>query len=110
MRHREEIAVSLADIFIPDKTVARILRKDHKQVQQMVTSYEFDRPMVRVVLAIRVGGGYNVQDGRHRVIAAKIAGVGFITAIVVSDTERDTYLIIVAIHLNRYFFFYELVS
>jgi len=41
--------------------------------------------MVRVVLRPHCGGGYEVEDGRHRVIAAKLAGVGFIEAIVVGE-------------------------
>jgi ParB-like chromosome segregation protein Spo0J len=36
--------------------------------------------MVRVVLRPRFGGGYNIEDGRHRVIAAKQAGIAFIEA------------------------------
>ena len=41
--------------------------------------------MVRVVLRPRFGGGYNVEDGRHRVIAAKLADAGFIEALIIGS-------------------------
>lgn len=85
-RGREEIVtVLLEEVFVPERTVERILRKDHAQIARYVSDYENDRPMVRVVLRPRFGGGYNVEDGRHRVIAAKAAGCGYIEAIIVGN-------------------------
>lgn len=79
------VYVNLAEVHVPDRTVERILRKDHAQIAAMRADFESERPMVRVVLRPRFGGGYNVEDGRHRVIAAKQAGVSFIEAIIVGS-------------------------
>ena len=51
---------------------------------QSYVDYENGADMVRVVLHDRVGGGYNIDDGRHRVLAAKLAGIGFIEAVLTS--------------------------
>jgi len=75
--------VPLAEIFIPDSTREKIMRRDAEQVEKYRLQYEAGSPVVRVVLRPRFGGGYNVEDGRHRVIAAKLARVGFIEAKVV---------------------------
>ena len=90
MRHnvngrREVVAVSLDDVYIPERTWERIMRKDHGQIARMRADYESDRAMVRVVLRPRFGGGYNIEDGRHRVIAAKLAGHGFIEAVIIGE-------------------------
>lgn len=90
MRHnvnaaREIVCVSLDEIFIPERTIERIMRKDRHQIERMRADYESECGMVRVVLRPRFGGGYNIEDGRHRVIAAKLAGIGFLEAIIVGD-------------------------
>jgi hypothetical protein len=85
--NREVVVVNLDDVYIPEKTMERILRRDRHQVERMIADYENDCDMVRVVLRPRFGGGYNVEDGRHRVIAAKFAEVGFIEAIIIGDVE-----------------------
>ena len=72
--------VALDDIFITDATVAKLLLRDGAQIEQYRQSYEYGADMVRVVLRPRFGGGYNIEDGRHRVIAAKQAGIGFVEA------------------------------
>ncbi len=79
----DTVFVSLDEVYVPQKTWDRILRKDAGQVSQMRGDYESGHGMVRVVLRPRAGGGYNVEDGRHRVIAAKLAGESYIEAIVV---------------------------
>lgn len=81
----ETVWVSLDDIYVPERTWQKILRKDHGQIERMREDFESDRDMVRVVLRPRFGGGYNIEDGRHRVIAAKLAEVGAIEAIIVGD-------------------------
>jgi hypothetical protein len=83
--NRETVWVNLDEVYIPEHVVERILRRDRQQVERMQLDYEDDRDMKRVVLRPRCGGGYNVEDGRHRVIAAKAAGVGFIEAVVYGD-------------------------
>ena len=74
------IFVALDDIFITDATIAKLLLRDGAQIEHYRQAYEDGRDMVRVVLRPRFGGGYNIEDGRHRVIAAKQASIGFIEA------------------------------
>jgi uncharacterized protein (DUF362 family) len=74
------IVVALADVFITDATVAKLLARDGAQIEHYRQAYEYGEDMVRVVLRPRFDGGYNIEDGRHRVIAAKQAGIGFIEA------------------------------
>lgn len=81
----ETVWVNLDDVYVPERTWQKILRKDRGQIERMREDFESDRDMVRVVLRPRFGGGYNVEDGRHRVIAAKLAEVGVIEAIIVGD-------------------------
>jgi hypothetical protein len=80
----ETIMVSLDEIHVPEKTWQKVMR-DKGQIERMRVDFESGRNMVRVVLRPRCGGGYNVEDGRHRVIAAKLAGVGFIEAMIVGS-------------------------
>jgi hypothetical protein len=79
----EAVFVPLDEVHVPQRTLDKILRKDHGQIEKMRADFESGRTMVRVVLRNREGGGYNIEDGRHRVIAAKLAGESFIEAIVV---------------------------
>jgi hypothetical protein len=74
------ILVDLAEVVITEATMAKLLARDGAQIEQLRQSYECGEEVVRVVLRPRFEGGYNVEDGRHRVIAAKQAGVGFIEA------------------------------
>lgn len=84
--HKTEISlISLDEVHIPQKTWDRIIRKDHGQIEKMRAAYENGDIMVRVVLRPRFGGGYNIEDGRHRVMAAKLAGERFIEALIVGD-------------------------
>jgi hypothetical protein len=80
---RGTIYVNLNEVFISESTVQKLLSRDGGQIEQMRVDFEDGREMVRCVLRHRVGGGYNVEDGRHRVIAAKLAGVCFIEALIV---------------------------
>jgi hypothetical protein len=79
--------VNLEDVYVPEKTWNKIMRKDRGQIEEMRADFESDCDMVRVVLRPRFGGGYNVEDGRHRVIAAKLAGMGAIEAIIVGSLD-----------------------
>lgn len=80
---REIVIVPLAEVYLPERTIERIMRKDHAQIERMRSDFESGREMVRVVLRPRCGGGYNVEDGRHRVIAAKMAGEHTIEAVII---------------------------
>lgn len=88
-RYEDVVSVRLDEIHVPERTWERIMRKDHAQIERMREDFESGRDMVRVVLRARYGGGYNVEDGRHRVIAAKLAGLGFIEAIIVGSEAGD---------------------
>ena len=79
----DTVFVNLEDVYVPQRTWDKIMRKDRGQIERMRSDFESERVMVRVVLRPRCGGGYNVEDGRHRVIAAKLAEAGFIEAIIV---------------------------
>lgn len=81
----DTIFVPLSEIYISDSTWDNLLKRDGAQIEEMRRDIEDGREIVRVVLRPRCGGGYNVEDGRHRVIAAKLAGTGFIEAIVVGS-------------------------
>jgi hypothetical protein len=74
------VVVPLADVFMTDAVVAKLLARDGAQIERHRQAYEYGEDMVRVVLRPRYDGGYNVEDGRHRVIAAKQAGIGMIEA------------------------------
>ncbi len=74
--------VDLNDIYIGEGNKQGIHHRDAGQIDQMCSDYEWGKGMVRVVLRCRIGGGYNIEDGRHRVLSAKQAGVGFIKAFI----------------------------
>ncbi len=84
VRHEATVWVALDDIYVTESVMRKLLARDHGQIEQMRVAYEDGRDMVRVVLHDRVEGGYNIEDGRHRVIAAKMAGVGYIEAVIVT--------------------------
>ena len=75
-------SIPLDEIYIPEKTLLK-LHRDMAQIERMRADFESGRGVVRVVLRRRCGGGYNIEDGRHRVFAARLAGVSFIDAIIV---------------------------
>ncbi len=81
-RRAETEMVPLDEIHVPEKTWLKVMR-DKGQIERMRADFESGRRTVRVVLRPRFGGGYNIEDGRHRVIAARLAGVGFIEALIV---------------------------
>lgn len=82
-RGSDTVFVNLNEVYITDSTVQKLLDRDGGQIEQMRRDFEDGREMVRCVLRHRAGGGYNIEDGRHRVIAAKLAGVCFIEALVI---------------------------
>jgi hypothetical protein len=91
-RHRDRfdsdediVVVDLSQIHIPEKTWNNVVSQDPGQIDIMRADFESGRRMVRVVLRPRCGGGFNVEDGRHRVIAAKLAGIAHIEAVIVGS-------------------------
>jgi hypothetical protein len=78
------VIVALSEIYVSEKNVQRVLR-DQTQIEKMRRDFEYGRNMVRVVLHPRLSGGYDVSDGRHRVIAARLAGDAYIDAIIVGE-------------------------
>lgn len=85
----ETIFVALSDIYISESTWEKLLARDGQQIESYRQAYECGEDMVRVVLRPRFDGGYNVEDGRHRVIAAKLAGVGLIEALIIGELEQQ---------------------
>lgn len=79
----ETCYVSLQDIHISEETVAKLMHRDFHQIDLMRQTLESGGRLVRVVLKRRFGGGYHIEDGRHRVIAANLADTGFIEAKIV---------------------------
>lgn len=79
--NEEIVEVAVDDIFVSEKNIQRVLR-DKTQIEKMRRDFESGRKMVRVVLHPRASGGYDVEDGRHRVIAAKAAGITYIDAVI----------------------------
>jgi hypothetical protein len=85
VRHNEDtVWVALDDIYLTEAVIHKLLARDRGQIEAMRADFENGVDMVRVVLHDRVGGGYNIDDGRHRVLAAKLAGIGFIEAVLTS--------------------------
>lgn len=81
----DTVCVNLDEVYISESTWQKLLDRDHGQIEEMRRDFEDGREMVRVVLRPRAGGGYNVEDGRHRVIAAKLAELCFIEAKIVGS-------------------------
>ncbi len=80
--------ISLDQIHVSESTIAKLLARDFHQIDEMRQRFEDGADMVRVVLHERVSGGFTIEDGRHRVIAARLAHIGFIEAEVVGRTPR----------------------
>lgn len=85
----ENVFIALSEIFVSDSTWQKLLARDGQQIEQYRQAYECGEDMVRVVLRPRFDGGYNVEDGRHRVIAAKLAGVGLIEAVIIGGNDSQ---------------------
>ncbi len=81
----DTIFVPLDQIYVSDSTWQKLLDRDFAQIDEMRQNMEYGGATVRVVLRPRMGGGYNIEDGRHRVIAAKLADIGFIEAMIVGS-------------------------
>ena len=79
------VCVNLEEIHVSDATWEKLISRDSGQIENMRQAFEQGGPTVRVVLRHRAGGGYNIEDGRHRVIAAKLADVGYIEALIVGS-------------------------
>ena len=79
------VYIHLDEIYVSDATWHKLMTRDGQQIEAYRQAYENGEEMVRVVLRPRYDGGYNVKDGRHRVIAAKQAGVGHIEAIIIGS-------------------------
>lgn len=84
LNRENTVWVALDQCHIADNVVTHLLARDFGQIEAMRVQIEDGKEMVRVVLRGRVSGGYNVEDGRHRVIAAKLAGMTFVEALIVS--------------------------
>ncbi len=83
----ETIFVKLSDIHLSEKNRARLAR-DRGQIEQMRRAYENDEPGVPLKLIGRVDGTYDIDDGRHRFLAAELAGLTVIEAVVIGVSGK----------------------
>jgi len=75
--------VALEDIHISDLEVAKLLARDFHQINEMRQRIERGEELMPVSLHERASGGYSIGDGRHRVVAARLAGSCSVAAEVV---------------------------
>jgi hypothetical protein len=81
--------IALSDIYLAESTVQKLLARDFHQIDEMRRGFENGASMVRVVLHERESGGFTIEDGRHRVIAAKLAHNGYIEAEVIGRASAS---------------------
>ena len=79
------VLVSLDQINVPTRMLEKLLRKDRGQIEKMRAAIEDDREMFRVILRPNISGGYDIEDERHRIVAARLAGASFVEALIVGD-------------------------
>ncbi|MBY0552372.1 MAG: ParB N-terminal domain-containing protein [Candidatus Obscuribacterales bacterium] len=84
-QNENTVLVSLDDINVPKRMMEKLLRKDRGQIEEMRAAIEDGREMFRVILRPNISGGYDIEDGRHRIVAAKLAGASFVEALIVGD-------------------------
>ena len=80
--------IPLSEIHLSERNV-RALQRDIGQIEKLRQDYEAGLPMIPVVLIARDDGGYDVQDGRHRVLAATLAGLQGVDAIIKSNRSQN---------------------
>ncbi|MFN8390714.1 MAG: hypothetical protein U0136_10525 [Bdellovibrionota bacterium] len=76
------VSVPLALIHLSDKNRSRLTR-DRGQVEAMRKMYELGASMVPIKLIERGDGSFDIDDGRHRFLAAELAGASVIDAEIV---------------------------
>lgn len=76
-----ELWIALDEVNCPEKMQAKLLASDCGQIEQMRQQYELGLAMTPVILRPLLGGGYQIEDGRHRVVAALLAEQRFINAL-----------------------------
>lgn len=74
--------IPLSEVRLSKKAVQK-LRRDRGQIDLLRRNYEAGISDVPVLLTPYEGGGYTIIDGRHRVLAALAADVGFVDAKIV---------------------------
>lgn len=74
--------VELDEIFMSDSTWNKLMRRDFGQIKEMRDRFECGLEVVPVLLTPRIDGCYNLKDGRHRFIAAKLADQCIIEAMI----------------------------
>lgn len=84
-RSEDTVLVSLDQINIPERMMQKLLRKDRGQIEEMRADIEDGREMFRVILRPNISGGYDIEDGRHRLVAAKLAGASHVEALIVGE-------------------------
>ena len=77
-----EISVPLAQIRLSEKNRKR-LRRDRGQIEELRQAYERGEDHPPIALLERVDGEFDIEDGRHRFLAAELAGIEVINARIV---------------------------
>ena len=73
--------IPLSDIVLSEKNRSA-LQRDSGQIERMRRDIECGKRMQPIVLQARPEGGFTVTDGRHRFLAAELAGSAVIEAII----------------------------
>jgi hypothetical protein len=78
----DEAWIALDEVNCPEKMRTKLLASDRGQIEKMRQRYELGLPMIPVILRPLCQGGYQIEDGRHRVVAALLAEQRFINALI----------------------------
>lgn len=73
--------VVLANIHLSQKNRKRLAR-DRGQIEELRKAYECGVSLPPITLIERDDGGFDIDDGRHRFLAAELAGLTVIEALI----------------------------
>lgn len=73
--------VVLASIHLSQKNRKRLAR-DRGQIEELRKDYECGVSLLPITLIERDDGGFDIDDGRHRFLAAELAGLTVIEALI----------------------------
>lgn len=75
------VYLTLDDIVL-SKRNRKALRRDRGQIDKMRAELERGSRLLPITVSLRPEGGYTIVDGRHRFLAAELAGFSGIEAII----------------------------
>ena len=79
--YQESLEIPLSEICLSKKN-RKALKRDRKQIEELRKKLERGENEPAVILIRRSDGLYDLEDGRHRFLAAELAGAYSVTAIV----------------------------